>query len=66
MNNEQSVEPDYMKMSSGDLLGFMGVDGVKWAKAFMAITKDKVLNEDEMRCWFANAIEAGKAYKEPV
>jgi len=63
MDDKQLTEPDYRAMLTGDLLGFLGVDAKKWARAFMVITKDKVLNEDEMICWFANAIEAGKAYK---
>ena len=63
IDDNRIKEPDYKNMSPGDLIDLMGVNGMKWAKAFMAITKDKVLNEDEMMGWFANAIEAGKDYK---
>jgi len=57
------MEPDYVNMPREELLNYMGVDGLVWAKAFLAITKDKALNLEEMFLWFANAISAGKDYR---
>jgi len=68
MNGEQQENPNYTKMSASDLLNSMGVDATKWAEAFMQLHisggKEKRENIDFgiMLGWFANAIEAGKAY----
>jgi len=69
MNGEQTGNPNYTKMSAPDLLNAMGVDASKWAEAFMQLhisgSEEKRDNIDFglMLGWFANAIEAGKAYK---
>ena len=69
MNSEKIENPNYTKMSDGDLLNALGVDAAKWAEAFMQLhisgskKKRDDINFGLMHSWFACAIEAGKDYK---
>jgi len=51
--------PDFTKMSPSEIIAFCSDNCTKWAAAFMQITKDRPITEDDMRGWFANAIENG-------
>lgn len=50
-----------MAETDGEFLTRIGTDGDKWADAFMHKTDDQKIDQDLMRGWFANAIEAGKS-----
>jgi hypothetical protein len=52
--------PPWGDLSDGDLLQAMGTDAEKWAAAFKTINRLRVLDEDLLTGWFANAIEAGR------
>jgi hypothetical protein len=59
-------EPDFLNMSSSELLVFMGDKCDRWARAFCAIAKAQgfsVPYESFIIPWFCNAIEAGRPEK---
>jgi hypothetical protein len=58
--------PDFKSMKAGEFLDWLGIDAVRWTRAFIEIlnrTPDETTDEDlagTMVGWFANALEAGR------
>jgi hypothetical protein len=50
------MEPDYKAMTPGEMTAACGDSGERWAAAFRQLSPPT--DEDTMRGWFANAIEA--------
>lgn len=69
---DASPEPTQAPRAEADgaMLGRLGVDGAEWARQFMVVNGGFRLatDDDLMRGWFANAIEAGRSagYMEAV
>ncbi len=53
--------PDYLDMDLQEMLQTMGIDGMKWANAFMECWSQRLAQVDHnlMLSWFCNAIMAG-------
>ena len=47
-------------MSSGDLLAYMGQDGMRWTKAFRALNPACNIDDDVLLGWFCNSLCAGE------
>jgi hypothetical protein len=54
--------PNYVKMSSGELLHELGADGRKWAEAFQQRFPNTGVDSDTLLVWFCNAVMAGYDY----
>lgn len=59
MNNPTQGREDYLNLNGGDFLRAVGMDGKKWAEAFMQLHGDKIPDEGNMLGWFCNSIMAG-------
>lgn len=57
MTAEPPETPDYRAMDNENLLYTLSDDAAKWAEAFCQLHGDKLPDEGNMICWFANAIE---------
>jgi hypothetical protein len=61
LRNRDENLVDYTQFSDGELMRAVGMDGVKWADAFMQMWGNRLsdINHSLMTTWFCNAIMSG-------
>ncbi len=47
-------------MQGGDLLSYLGLDGMRWTQAFRALNPDCNVSDDTLLGWFCNALAVGE------